>query len=181
MQTLFYVYVTYGDTQERSPSAPCRTEWEVCWPMATWYMSWHTAICLSVVSLPSRLFKLECDFLPPPVVQASNCADRQFGRSEHSSRPRLEAIGHLVSLVSCGCTCCLCDAWTVQRWGSWDMGTCNESVHRRDSGFWARGLHIRWCISLLTAREADNLFLAGAGPLSVPNSPLSSTCIAVPS
>ncbi|KAI0255395.1 hypothetical protein BJV78DRAFT_1151779 [Lactifluus subvellereus] len=29
--------------------------------MATWYISWHTAICLSVVSLPSRLFKLEVD------------------------------------------------------------------------------------------------------------------------
>jgi len=59
--TCVYVYVTYNDTQDRSPSFPSHTEWDVCWPMATWYISWHTAICLSVVSLPSRLFKLEVD------------------------------------------------------------------------------------------------------------------------
>ncbi|KAI9457771.1 hypothetical protein BJY52DRAFT_1223686 [Lactarius psammicola] len=29
--------------------------------MATWYMSWHVAICLSVVSLPSKLFRLDVD------------------------------------------------------------------------------------------------------------------------
>ncbi|KAI0303385.1 hypothetical protein B0F90DRAFT_1367097 [Multifurca ochricompacta] len=27
--------------------------------MATWYISWHAAICLSMVSLPSRLFRLD--------------------------------------------------------------------------------------------------------------------------
>ncbi|KAH9977175.1 hypothetical protein BGW80DRAFT_838589 [Lactifluus volemus] len=46
--TLLYVYVTYGDTQAPSPLTPYRTEWDVCWQMATWYMTWHIAICLSV-------------------------------------------------------------------------------------------------------------------------------------
>jgi len=36
----------------------------VCWPLATWYISWHTAICVSVVSLPSSLFKLQCGQFP---------------------------------------------------------------------------------------------------------------------
>ena len=36
----------------------------MCWPLATWYISWHTAICFSVVSLPSCLFKLQCGQFP---------------------------------------------------------------------------------------------------------------------
>jgi len=54
--TGLYVLVTYSDTQGRSPSNPSVTEWAICWPIASWYMSWHVAICLSVVSLPSHLF-----------------------------------------------------------------------------------------------------------------------------
>jgi len=67
--TLIYVFVTYGDTQDHTPSDPLLTEWDVCWPMATWYMSWHVAICLSVVSLPSKLFKIHMvdhDLAPSP-------------------------------------------------------------------------------------------------------------------
>jgi hypothetical protein len=61
--TVIYATVTYRDTQDRSPSNPSYTEWDVCWPVATWYISWHAAICLSVVSLPSRLFRIEADDL----------------------------------------------------------------------------------------------------------------------
>ena len=59
-QTSVYVLVTYWDTQDHTPTNLSLTEWDVCWPMATWYMSWHMAICLSVVSLPSKLFELGC-------------------------------------------------------------------------------------------------------------------------
>jgi len=59
--TIVYSTVTYKDTRDRSPSNPSFTEWDVCWPMAMWYISWHTAICLSVVSLPSRLFRLDVE------------------------------------------------------------------------------------------------------------------------
>jgi hypothetical protein len=59
IKTAIYATVTYKDTQDRSPSNPNHTEWDVCWPVATWYISWHAAICLSVVSLPSRLFRIE--------------------------------------------------------------------------------------------------------------------------
>ncbi|KAI0282539.1 hypothetical protein BGY98DRAFT_954561 [Russula aff. rugulosa BPL654] len=62
--TFIYATVTYGDTQDRSPSNPAHTEWDVCWQVATWYISWHAAICISVVSLPSHLFRLEYDFFP---------------------------------------------------------------------------------------------------------------------
>jgi len=51
--------VTFSDAQDLSPLDPSFTEWDVCWPIATWYITWHTAICLSVVSLPSRLFRLD--------------------------------------------------------------------------------------------------------------------------
>jgi hypothetical protein len=61
LQTTIYVLVTYNDTQEHTQSDPSLTEWDICWPMATWYMSWHVAICLSVVSLPSKLFRLDVD------------------------------------------------------------------------------------------------------------------------
>ncbi|KAN0141301.1 hypothetical protein V8E53_001057 [Lactarius tabidus] len=66
--TSIYVLVTYRDTQDRTSSDPSLSEWDICWPVATWYMSWHVAICLSVVSLPSKLFKLdveEHDLSPP--------------------------------------------------------------------------------------------------------------------
>jgi len=59
--TVIYAAVTYRDTKDRSPIDPSVTEWGVCWPIATWYISWHAAICLSVVSLPSRLFRLDVD------------------------------------------------------------------------------------------------------------------------
>ena len=52
--------ITYSDTQDRSPSNPSFTEWDVAWPVAIWYIGWHAAICLAVVSLPSRLFSLKC-------------------------------------------------------------------------------------------------------------------------
>lgn len=65
IKTVIYATVTYRDTQDRSPSNPSNTEWDVCWPIATWYISWHAAICLSVVSLPSHLFRLEYEFLFP--------------------------------------------------------------------------------------------------------------------
>ncbi|KAH9171482.1 hypothetical protein EDB89DRAFT_2243460 [Lactarius sanguifluus] len=67
--TGLYVFVTYMDTQDRTPSDPSMTEWDVCWPVATWYISWHLAICLSVVTLPSKLFKLDVDehnLIPSP-------------------------------------------------------------------------------------------------------------------
>ncbi|KAH9028089.1 hypothetical protein EDB85DRAFT_1625904 [Lactarius pseudohatsudake] len=67
--TGLYVFVTYRDTQDRTPSDPSMTEWDVCWPVATWYISWHVAICLSVVTLPSKLFKLDVDehnLIPSP-------------------------------------------------------------------------------------------------------------------
>jgi hypothetical protein len=70
VQTCLYTFVTYGDTQDRSPSNPSYSEWGICWPVATWYISWHVIICLSVVSLPSRLFTLECGFLHSPGIQA---------------------------------------------------------------------------------------------------------------
>jgi len=61
--TLLYATVTYRDTLDPSPSDPSLREWDVCSPMAMWYISWHAAICLSVVSLPSRLFRLDVDDL----------------------------------------------------------------------------------------------------------------------
>jgi len=61
--TGLYTIVTYRDTQDRSPSNPSYSEWDICWPIATWYISWHAAICFSVVSLPSRLFRLDLDGL----------------------------------------------------------------------------------------------------------------------
>jgi len=61
--TCLYTVVTYGDTGDRSPLDPTYSEWDVCWPIATWYISWHVAICISVVSLPSRLFRLDVDDL----------------------------------------------------------------------------------------------------------------------
>jgi len=61
--TCLYAFVTYGDTQDRSPSNPSYSEWGICWPVASWYISWHVIICLSVVSLPSRLFTLDLDGL----------------------------------------------------------------------------------------------------------------------
>ncbi|KAI0003237.1 hypothetical protein BJV74DRAFT_519622 [Russula compacta] len=68
-QTCLYTVVTYKDTQDQSTSDPSYTEWEICWPIATWYISWHAAICLSVVSLPSHLFRLECGFPRSPALQ----------------------------------------------------------------------------------------------------------------
>lgn len=63
-QTVVYATVTYRDTQDRSPLNPSYTEWDVCWPVATWYITWHAAICLSVVTLPSCLFRLEYEYFP---------------------------------------------------------------------------------------------------------------------
>jgi hypothetical protein len=61
-KTILYAMVTYRDTKDRSPLNNSLLEWDVCAPLAAWYISWHVAICLSVVSLPSRLFRLECGF-----------------------------------------------------------------------------------------------------------------------
>jgi hypothetical protein len=68
-QTCLYVFVTFNDTQDLSPSSPAYSEWDICWPVATWYISWHVLICLSVVSLPSRLFTLGCDVPRFPTIQ----------------------------------------------------------------------------------------------------------------
>jgi len=61
--TLLYATVTYQDTKDRSPLNPSFSEWDVCGPLAAWYISWHAAICISVVSLPSQLFRLDVDDL----------------------------------------------------------------------------------------------------------------------
>ena len=133
-QTSIYVLVTYKDTQDHSPSDPSLTEWDVCWPMATWYMSWHVAICLSVVSLPSKLFKLECGPLLPLFGRSTFFSDYVFGLQRGSSTrshsvSRLEAIDHPVTLVPGGHPGRLRDARTLYRRGSWDVGTCHQSIH----------------------------------------------------
>jgi len=70
--TCIYDVVTYRDALNPSPKDPTRTEWDTCWPLATWYISWHTAICLSVVSLPSHIFRLDVDL---PGHKLPQCPD----------------------------------------------------------------------------------------------------------
>ncbi len=144
-QTSLYVVVTYRDTQDHTPSDPSMTEWDICWPMATWYMSWHVAICLSVVSLPSKLFKLECG--PFFRSWADQTSDLRFGHQRGRTRPhsisRLETIDHPVTVVPGGYPPRLRNARILQRRGSRDVGTRDQSIHRRRCSLWAGGLHIR--------------------------------------
>ncbi|KAI0261041.1 hypothetical protein BC834DRAFT_897752 [Gloeopeniophorella convolvens] len=60
-----YTYVAYGDAQKPTPSDPSRSEWDICWPLATWYISWHVALCISVISMPSRVFRVYTPDEPP--------------------------------------------------------------------------------------------------------------------
>ena len=145
-QTSVYVFVTYKDTQDHTPSDPSLTEWDICWPMATWYMSWHVAICLCVVSLPSKLFKLECEHfsaLGPINIFLTTFLGHQHGRSRSHSISRLEPIDHPVTLVPGGYPGRLRKARTLCCRGSWNMGARDESIHRRRSSLWASRLHIR--------------------------------------
>ncbi|KAI0287923.1 hypothetical protein BC826DRAFT_1041647 [Russula brevipes] len=102
--TFVYAVVTYGDTQDPSPTDPSHTEWDKCWPIATWYISWHVGICyhedLAGYDIPqgpdwkrlSILFTWYLSGLPIAYAMHSSCSVEAPGTWARAIRVFIEGI-----------------------------------------------------------------------------------------